>query len=182
MSSRAAPTERQLRYLRSLASRTATTFLTPASRGEASREIDRLRRLQAAPRERDSPEEIVYATAAHEDELTGFGATRSWRSRPPSRTARPVLPRKGASALARYELSGGTRLIEGIRTREGMTLRDVPACGDGPGYMVETLSGEEAERELPALLADYLRRARELDAVPMSSHALELLCGAMADD
>jgi hypothetical protein len=40
------PTSRQLKYLRTLAERTATTFASPRTRGEASREI---RRLEALP-------------------------------------------------------------------------------------------------------------------------------------
>jgi len=182
MSAQAAPTERQLRYLRSLAARTATTFATPATRREASREIDRLRGLQLAPRERSSHEQIAYATAVHEDELTGFGAARTWRSRPPGPSARPPSADSGSSVLARYELSSGERRrIEAIDTREGVSLRDVPAVGDGDGYLVESLSAEQAAQELPALLADYLRRAGELDSVPMSRAALEMLAGGTRD-
>ena len=39
------PTPRQLRYLRILAERTGTTFANPSTRGEASREIRRLKAL-----------------------------------------------------------------------------------------------------------------------------------------
>ena len=47
MSEYSAPaTGKQLAYLRSLAERTGTTFVTPRDRGHASREIERLRSLQ----------------------------------------------------------------------------------------------------------------------------------------
>ncbi len=131
MSAQAPPTERQLRYLRSLASRTATTFATPPTRSQASREIDRLRRLQAAPRERFAHDLSAYATTLHEDEVSGFGATRSWRSRPPGRSAPPKSAGSESRVLARYALSSGQRLIEGIATGQGLTLRDLPASGDG---------------------------------------------------
>lgn len=181
MSAQAPPTERQLRYLRSLASRTATTFATPPTRGQASREIDRLRRLEAAPPERFPGDPFAYATTVHEDEVSGFGAARSWRSRPPGPSASPKIAGSGSRVLARYALSSGERLIEGIATSQGLTVRDLPASGDGAGYTVESVAREELERELPALLADYLRRARDLDCVPMSREALETLSGGGRD-
>lgn len=172
MSASSAPSERQLRYLRSLALRTATTFAAPASRTEASREIDRLRRLERAPRERGEQQPLLYATAPHEDEITGFGAETTWRSRAPA-TAHCVSPAPRATGvLARYALSSGERVILGARGADGLTVSDVPAAGTGAAYTVERLGSSEAERELRPLLADYLRRAGELDAVPMSGEAL----------
>jgi hypothetical protein len=181
MSAQAPPTERQLRYLRSLASRTATTFATPPTRSQASREIDRLRRLQAAPRERFAQDMSAYATTLHEDEVSGFGAARSWRSRPPGPSAPPKSAGSESRVLARYALSSGQRLIEGIASGQGLTVRDLPASGDGAAYTVESIACEQLERELPALLADYLRRARELDCVPMSREALQTLSGGHCD-
>jgi hypothetical protein len=181
MSATAAPTERQLRYLRSLASRTATTFTTPASRRDASREIDRLRRLERAPQERAEQEDLAYATAVHEDELTGFGASRRWRSKAPAPAERPRIAGPAPSVIARYTLSSGERLIEAARADDRLRIRDLPAGGPGETYEIESIGLGEADRELPALLADYLRRARELDAVPMSGQALgQMLAGGCA--
>lgn len=174
MSATAAPTERQLRYLRSLAHRSATTFAIPATRREASREIDRLRGLQRAPQEPRGEEAFAYATAVQEDELSGFGAARRWRSQTLTAPAPGLTPPR---VLARYALSSGERLIECARSAEGLTLRDVPAGGEGSGYAIETLSAEASACELRALLADYLARAGELDAVPMSQRALGLMLG-----
>ena len=44
------PSAKQLAYLKALAQRTATSFTYPRDRAEASREIERLRRLPAAGR------------------------------------------------------------------------------------------------------------------------------------
>ena len=44
------PTRRQLAYLRSLASRPGQTFAYPHTRGEASRETQRLEQAQASTR------------------------------------------------------------------------------------------------------------------------------------
>ena len=44
------PTARQQRYLRSLAQKTGTSFIPPATKTQASREIKRLKKLAASPR------------------------------------------------------------------------------------------------------------------------------------
>ncbi|HEX3509820.1 MAG TPA: hypothetical protein VHT27_01850 [Solirubrobacteraceae bacterium] len=177
MSSAAAPTERQLRYLRSLADRSATTFTAPSTRREASREIDRLRGVARAPREAPPRDLRAYATAVREEEVTGFGASRTWRSTPCIGAPPRKLTHPGPRVLARYALSTGGRLIEGVRTSSGVTIRDLPADGEGADYTIETLADQDSERELSALLADYLRTAGELDAVPMSAHALGQMLG-----
>lgn len=46
-----APTAKQLSYLRRLAEQTATTFTAPKTRGQASREIKRLKTLAVSFRE-----------------------------------------------------------------------------------------------------------------------------------
>jgi hypothetical protein len=83
-STHAAPTARQLTYMRKLAMRTGTTFATPATRRDASREIGRLRRLDTEPRApRDAgdveDQAAVYATAVDPSEVSGFGASATWR-------------------------------------------------------------------------------------------------------
>src|SRR5437588_2477365 len=91
-------TGKQLGYLRSLAERTGTTFVTPRDRGHASQEIERLRLLrrdsgsyletaaEAAP-------EAVYATAPHTGETEGFGASAKWRT-----SRRETTPRTGRAS------------------------------------------------------------------------------------
>jgi hypothetical protein len=44
------PTPRQQRYLRQLAEQTGTSFTPPATKAQASREIERLEGLQRSPR------------------------------------------------------------------------------------------------------------------------------------
>jgi len=77
-------TARQLRYLRELAARSATTFTYPATRRQASAEIARLRALPRQPRERSRGQydgDLGYATAVQPHEVTGYGGSASWASR-----------------------------------------------------------------------------------------------------
>ncbi len=79
------PTPRQLRYLRSLANRSGTTFTNPSSRRQASAEIDRLRGLSSRPRVQDTdfaedPERRAgYATGQQPGEVYGYGSSASWQ-------------------------------------------------------------------------------------------------------
>jgi hypothetical protein len=85
------PTRRQLAYLRSLASRTGQTFAYPDTRGEASREIQRLKQAQASTRtersieRKDIADAIARgpadAIAVRPDEVAGFGSTATWKER-----------------------------------------------------------------------------------------------------
>ena len=85
------PTQRQLAYLRSLATRTGQTFAYPRTRGEASREIQRLKRAPSSTRtersieRKDIADAIARgpedATAVRPDEISGFGSTATWRER-----------------------------------------------------------------------------------------------------
>lgn len=81
------PTVRQLRCLRALALRTGTTFATPATKAQASREIDRIKRLKPLTR----PEKRIDAARLHADrdrllgastvkaqEITGYGSNCQW--------------------------------------------------------------------------------------------------------
>jgi hypothetical protein len=84
------PTPRQLQYLRTLAERTATTFTSPTTSGEASHEI---RRLEALPslthserrheyRPLDSERErLKPASAINPEEISGYGSHASWAKR-----------------------------------------------------------------------------------------------------
>jgi hypothetical protein len=82
------PTPRQLAYLKALAARTATSFAYPHSRGEASREIERLRQLPLLTGDRDGDEgricdgdldDYTYATAPAAYEIAGHGSSATWR-------------------------------------------------------------------------------------------------------
>ena len=74
-------TARQQRYLRSLAQSTGTSFTPPATKHEASREIDRLKALTRSPRhehrtDRRAVEEAPRggATRVDESEIAGYGS------------------------------------------------------------------------------------------------------------
>ena len=81
------PTQKQQRYLRSLAQRTGTSFTPPSTKVEASREIERLRKLAASPRyerehdRRAVSERLATGTSAarvREDEVKGYGSNCRW--------------------------------------------------------------------------------------------------------
>jgi hypothetical protein len=82
------PTEKQLSYLRSLAVSRGETFIVPASKSEASSEIERLkarRRSSRADRaaERFAARQIADrwapATDVRTEEIEGYGSTARWR-------------------------------------------------------------------------------------------------------
>ena len=84
------PTARQLGCLRTLAERTATTFATPRTRGEASREIGRLEALPSLTRNErwhehgilDSDRErLQLASTIKPVEVTGYGSHARWAKR-----------------------------------------------------------------------------------------------------
>ncbi len=83
------PTQRQLAYLRSLASQRGQTFQYPNTKSEASREIERLlngkpdSRLERAIERREGYEitsEGLDATRVREDETSGWGSSARWGS------------------------------------------------------------------------------------------------------
>ena len=88
------PTPRQLQYLRTLAERSGTTFASPRTRGEASREIRRLEALPAltrrlteflCDRERrtlDSDRARLQPwNAVKPEEISGYGSHARWAKR-----------------------------------------------------------------------------------------------------
>jgi hypothetical protein len=188
-SSEAAPTQRQLHYLRSLATKTGTTFSYPATRTQASRQIDRLRKRGDAPREMrtgtddDSVEQFVYSTAVHPDEVSGFGASATWRTSSPRSNllGQPRESRREEKQLARYALSSGARVLYGRQVNGLMTVIDRPASATGRSYLVERESEFDDLGALEALLTDYVSRARELDEIPMASGAVRQLLAVGAD-
>jgi len=81
------PTPRQLRYLRTLAERTGTTFTSPGTSGEASREIRRLKALPSlTPSERRyerrtldaDRERLQPSNAINPEEISGYGSHARW--------------------------------------------------------------------------------------------------------
>jgi hypothetical protein len=168
-------TPRQLAYLRSLALAIGTTFSLPRSRRQASCEIERIKELKAsrgthreAPQDTD-PAEEPYATAVHSSEVSGFGANCQWSSSPPVAVPAPTKCRVGElTELARYEVSGGERVLYGQRINGCVRVTDRPSCGPGRSYLVERELERDGLDALNALVADYLEQASELDEVPMA--------------
>lgn len=184
------PTQRQLRYLRVLAGKTGTTFAYPATRGEASRQINRLRKLEDEPRasrmDAGDPdaEQLAYATAVHPSEVTGFGSSATWRAASPVSTPPdpPRIPLGERTELARYTVSGCERVVYGQRVNGCVRVIDRPGSGDGRSYVVERQLELDGYPALTALVADYLEQARELDEVPMASNAVRQLLAQAGPD
>jgi hypothetical protein len=92
------PTPRQLKYLRVLADKTATSFAYPQTINDASAEITRLKALPRsgagdAQRERHAVQRDLQtrpddATAVRERDVTGYGSTARWAHRPNTQEAR----------------------------------------------------------------------------------------------
>ena len=85
------PTVKQQRYLRALAQRTGTSFTPPATKGEASTEIKRLKGLQRSPaHERNGDRDAVQATArgdgarVRDHEIDGHGSNATWATGHPA--------------------------------------------------------------------------------------------------
>jgi len=79
------PTAKQQRYLRALAQQTGTSFTPPATRAQASREIDRLKKLGTSPRHERSQDRRTVSQAARgdaatprADEIVGYGSSATW--------------------------------------------------------------------------------------------------------
>ena len=86
------PTARQLKYLRTLATRAGQTFATPRDREHASAEIRRLKaitttgftfaELQAERAARAANDDVPLTIAYQPHELQGHGSTATWSRRP----------------------------------------------------------------------------------------------------
>jgi hypothetical protein len=86
-----------------------------------------------------------------------------------------ATPRRGRTGprmeLARYSVTAGDRVLYGQRVDGVVRLTDVPLEAGGCAYLVERgleEEGSNANAALHALIADYLRQASVLDAVPMA--------------
>ena len=80
------PSPKQQRYLRSLAEQTGTSFTPPTTKAEASREIERLKKLSASPRhERHEERKAIDraprggSAAVRRSEVSGYGSSCCWR-------------------------------------------------------------------------------------------------------
>ena len=82
------PTKTQLRQLRRLAERTAQSFAYPATRAEASKELQRLGKAEkatGAERALDRQEIVredhpmLSAARIYDDEIEGYGSSARWR-------------------------------------------------------------------------------------------------------
>ncbi len=82
------PTDKQLRYLRSLATSRAQSFTPPRTRADASAEIERLKATRPSTHaerglERFAGREIAdrwgSATAVSPDEIEGYGSSARWK-------------------------------------------------------------------------------------------------------
>lgn len=175
------PTPRQMSYLRALALKTGTSFTYPRTRGQASREINRLRGLKdtrgdaALERDEGERERFAYATGVQDEEVSGYGSTATWRTSAPPRSA--AAPARENSVgerteLSRYEISDGERVLYGQRINGTVRVTDRPAGGQGRSYLVERELERDGYSALKALIADYIGQARELDEVPMASSVI----------
>lgn len=172
-----APTQRQLRYLKALAEQTGTSFAYPQSRGAAHREIDRLRSIKAkghAPFQREpsiTTDPLVYATAAHDSEVSGFGSSAHWRTSPQNDPESiPQQPRIGErTELGRYTVGAGERVIYGQRINGRVRITDRPASGAGRSYLIERELKVNGYSALKTLVSEYIEQAQSFDAIPMAS-------------
>lgn len=185
-----APTPRQLGYLKALAEQTGTSFSYPRSRGDAHREIDRLRALKAKGHARFQREPsiktdpLVYATAAHSSEVSGFGSSAHWRTSPEVEPESiPQQPRIGErTELGRYTVSSGERVLYGQRINGAVRITDRPASGAGRSYIVEREMQVDGYSALQTLVSEYVEQARAFDAIPMASSVVRRDLELMAED
>ena len=169
------PTARQMSYLRSLALKTGTSFTYPRTRGEASREINRLRGLKdtrrdaALERDEGERERFAYATGVQDEEVSGYGSTATWRTSAPPRSAAAPRERTAwgsapSSHAMRSPAGSGCSTGSGSTGRSGSPTG--PPAGRGRSYLVERELEKDGYSALKALIADYIAQARELDRGP----------------
>ena len=75
--------------------------------------------------------------------------------------------------LARYSVAAGDRVLYGQRVEGVVRVTDVAREAGGRAYLVERgleEDGPNANAALEALIADYLRQACVLNAVPMAEN------------
>jgi len=139
-----APSAAQRSYINSLAKQLRVEVETPQTRRDASRQINRLIALR---RRRQSS-----------------GATPA---------TRPSESRVGDRVeLGRYAVDGVERVLYGQRINGSVRLVDRPAAGGGRAYVVERELEQDGFAALKSIVADYVKQAGRLNAVPMASSAI----------
>jgi hypothetical protein len=186
--SSSSPTARQLRYLRTLAVQTGTSFITPSTRAQASAEIERMVKLKAGPNLQLPEAHIepeLYGTAVRDDEVSGHGVSARWAgnaAEPGAASVRTLPPIGPRTELGRYRVSAGEqRVLYGQRINGRVRLTDRPADGSGRSYLVESGLEVDGFEALKTLVVDYIEQAGELDRVPMSMSALRSRSEYLAD-
>jgi hypothetical protein len=76
------------------------------------------------------------------------------------------------TALARYHVSSGERVLYGQRINGCVRITDRSASHGGRSYLVERECEQDGYSALKALVADYIEQSRELDEVPMASSVI----------
>jgi len=175
-----APTAKQLRSLRRLATASGQSFAYPATKAQASGEIKRLiaeiarnpsftcyRADVEQARELGIPEDAVQV---REDEVDGYGADAHWvhtRDRRPEdqQTAVPAVTRSSAGErreLARYRLPDGTeRALIAQRINGCVAITDTPTDDTSPErvYLVERHI--ESQAAMAGLTGAYIKDSIE---------------------
>jgi hypothetical protein len=81
---------------------------------------------------------------------------------------RSVIPSDGTRVeLARYTVRDGERVLYGQSIEGIVWVSDCPASGPGRCYPVDHCAKREGLAAVKALVADYVRQAARLDAIPM---------------
>lgn len=175
------PTGKQLAYLRLLANKTGTTFVTPRDRRHASREIKRLQSLERRNGTYFEPRRdgtgMAYGTAPHPSEVEGWGAGARWRTSKPRETRQSTArlqpagfsEPQGASAdlattrpaqrLATYlhDASGFQRELVSISVPDGTLVLDRVADTHEDALLVGRLAADEPGQNAQLLAALYLK-------------------------
>jgi hypothetical protein len=166
------PTSRQLSYLRVLAEQTGTSFTSPASTSQASREIKRLTQLKATRGRHietpDGGQPTGYGTAPQAHEVAGWGSQARWNNTTPPRRVPASRPSVGErTELARYTAKGQERVMYGQRINGSVRVTDRPATGPGRSFLIDSRLEQDGYAALQALIADYLAQVERHDQIPM---------------
>jgi hypothetical protein len=170
-------TGKQLAYLRALAHQTGTTFVTPRDGREASREIERLRRLKRrgvrVEQGQVTARDAGYAPAPQSQEIDGWGSTARWRATA-QKTPRPARrygrvgsretetegayePRSIARALASYlDGIGVSREIVAVRVPRGTLVVDRSTQTQDDARLVAQLGADEPRENAQIVSRLYL--------------------------
>jgi hypothetical protein len=116
--------------------------------------------------------EVVYATAVHPSEVSGYGSAASWHAGPPEPPVGQQPTVSGRTELARYRVSSGARVLYRQRIAGGLQITDRPASRQGRSFIVEAGLELDGDSALAALVRDYIEQAGRLDEIPMASSVI----------